>query len=245
MLTLAVTATDGDDATASDSFQLTVGSTDATARSSAPTGLAGAPSPGVTDTVFWGLDASMGERWMTGLAFAESGAEVSQSLSRGGVSVSGLAESEISAVYPYFRSRFGSGTEVWSLIGFGNGRVDSMWTGVSHSGAGLTSASEETVHLDGDVAFDLGLVGAEQSLFEAGGFSLSALGDAGWSRLAVTSGSGRGVEAAVSRTRLGLQGRYASEDGAWNSGLRAGARADGGDGQTASGVELMGDVRRT
>ena len=198
----------------------------------------GAASSGVTDTVFWGLDASMGEQWMAGLAFAESGAEVSQSLSRGDLSVSGFAESDISAVYPYVRSRFDSGTEVWSLMGFGNGQVDSTWTGLS---LGL----EETVHLDGEVAFDLGLVGAEQRLYEAGGFSLSALGDAGWSRLAVTSGRAEGVEARVSRTRLGVEGRYAAADGALSSSLRAGARVDGGDGATASGMELMGDVRRT
>ena len=198
----------------------------------------GSATSGVTDTVFWGLDASMGERWMTGLAFAESGAEVSQSLTRGDASVSGFAESEIAAVYPYIRSRFDSGLEVWSLMGWGSGQVDSTWTGVS---LGL----EETVHLDGDVAFDLGLVGAEQTLFERDGFSLSALGDAGWSRLAVTSGTAEGIEATVSRTRLGVEGRYGSEDGAFSSSLRAGARVDGGDGQAASGVELMGDVRRT
>ena len=95
------------------------------------------------------------------------------------------------------------------------------------------------------MAFDLGLVGAEQSLFERDGFTLSALGDSGWSRLSVTSGRAEGVEATVSRTRLGVEGRYASEDGALSSSLRAGARVDGGDGTTASGMELMGDVRRT
>ena len=198
----------------------------------------GGAASGRTDTVFWGLDASKGERWMAGLAFAESGGEVTQSLSRGEASVSGFAESEIFAVYPYLGSRFDSGTEVWSLMGFGSGRMQSSWTGMS-------LGQEETVHLDGDVAFDLGLVGAEQMLFERAGFSLSALGDVGWSRLVVASGAAEGVAARVSRSRLGLEGRYASEDGIWRSSLRAGARVDGGDGYTAAGVELMGDVRRT
>ena len=91
----------------------------------------------------------------------------------------------------------------------------------------------------------MGLVGAEQMLFERGGFRLFALGDAGWSRLAVTSGTAEGIEATVSRTQLGLEGRYASEDGALSSTLHVGARVDGGDGQTASGMELTGDVQRT
>ena len=199
----------------------------------------GGAASGTRDPVFWGLDASMGDRWLTGVAFAESGGEVAQSLIQGEASVSGLAESDISAVYPYLRSRLGSGTEVWGLFGFGSGWVDSTWTEAS------SLLSEDPVHLDGDVAFDLGLFGAERSLLEREGFTLSALGDVGWSRLSVTSGLAEGVEATVTRTRLGLEGRYASRDGALSSGLRAGARVDGGDGQTASGLELLGDVRRT
>ncbi len=210
------------------------------------------------DTLFWGLDASMGEHWMTGLAFAESDAEVTQSLTRGDASVSGLVESEIDAVYPYFRSRFDSGLELWSLMGWGSGRLDSTWTDMSsHAGTGwldsgwqsggaeLAAGPEETIDLDGDVAFDMGLVGARQMLLERGGFSLFALGDAGWSRLAVTSGTAEGIEAKVSRTNLGLEGHYVSEDGAFSSNLHLGARVDGGDGQTASGLEITGDIQRS
>ena len=113
------------------------------------------------------------------------------------------------------------------------------------TGQGLAAESEEAIHLDGEVSFDLGLVGAEQMLFERDGFGLFALGDAGWSRLAVTSGTAEGIEATVTRTQLGLEGRYVSEDGDLSSTLRVGTRVDGGDGQTASGVELTGDVRRT
>ena len=109
----------------------------------------GGASSGSTDSLFWGLDASFAEHWMTGLAFAESGGEVSQSLSRGEASVSGLVESEIAAVYPYMRSRFGSGLEVWSLMGWGSGRVDSTWTGVSHAGAGSRFQSEPAPGLNG------------------------------------------------------------------------------------------------
>ena len=109
---------------------------------------------------------------------------MTQSFSRGDERVSGFSESEISALYPYMRSRFDSGTEVWSLMGFGSGHVDSMWTGASQG-----FASQDTVHLDGEVAFDLGLVGAEQVLLERAGFGLFAFGDVGWSRLVVTRGA--------------------------------------------------------
>ena len=197
----------------------------------------GGPTSGASQTVFWGLDAAMGEDWVTGLAFAETAVQSRHALS--GVDVEGSAESSISAFYPYLRSTLGSSTEVWSLMGFGSGTMESLWSGPDPS-----FASTDLIRLDGEVDFNLGLVGAEHALLEHGGFTLSALGDAGWSRLAVTSGPAQGIDASVSRTRLALQGRYASEDGRWTSALRAGARVDGGDGQTASGLELAGDVQR-
>ena len=200
----------------------------------------GSAASGGSDTLFWGMDASLGEQWMTGLAFAESGETVTQSLSRGDARVSGLATSEVAAVYPYARARFGNGLSLWGLAGSGQGRVDSTWTGLSLDAA----LPEETIHLAGDLAFDLGLIGAEHVLHESGGLSLSAVGDAGWSQLAVESGTAGGIAASVSRTRLGLEARYAAPDGGWSSGLRGSARVDGGDGETGSGAELAGNVNR-
>ncbi len=70
--------------------------------------------------LFWGMDAS-GAGWMTGVAFAESGEGVTGALSRGDARVTGFAESEVSAVYPYAKGRFGSGLEVWSLARISHG----------------------------------------------------------------------------------------------------------------------------
>ncbi len=189
-----------------------------------------------TDALFWGMDAS-GAGWMTGVAFAESGEGVTGALSRGDARVTGFAQSEVSAVYPYAKGRFGSGLEVWSLAGWGTGHVDSTWTGFAS-----VSGPEEVIRLQGDLGFAMGLFGAEQVLYEQDGLSLSALGDAGWSQLSVSGGAADGLAASVSRTRFGLEGRYASGDGAWTSALRLGGRMDGGDGETASGAEVSGDV---
>ncbi len=186
--------------------------------------------------LFWGMDAS-GAGWMTGVAFAESGEGVTGALSRGDARVTGFAQSEVSAVYPYAKGRFGSGLEVWSLAGWGTGHVDSTWTGFAS-----VSGPEEVIRLQGDLGFAMGLFGAEQVLYEQDGLSLSALGDAGWSQLSVSGGAADGLAASVSRTRFGLEGRYASGDGAWTSALRLGGRVDGGDGETASGAEISGDV---
>ncbi len=189
-----------------------------------------------TDALFWGMDAS-GAGWMTGVAFAESGEGVTGALSRGDARVTGFAQSEVSAVYPYAKGRFGSGLEVWSLAGWGTGHVDSTWTGFAS-----VSGPEEVIRLRGDLGFAMGLFGAEQVLYEQDGLSLSAVGDAGWSQLSVSGGAADGLAASVSRTRFGLEGRYASGDGAWTSALRLGGRVDGGDGETASGAEVSGDV---
>ena len=190
---------------------------------------------GADSAMFWGMDAS-GAGWMTGVAFAESGHSVSSALSAGGGRMSGFAESAVTAVYPYAKGRFASGLELWSLAGWGTGRVDSSWTGFASA-----SGPEERIDLDGGLGFSLGMMGAEQVLYEAGGLSLSAVGDAGWSRLAASGGTADGVSAAVHRTRFAVSGRY--EAGGLTSSLRLGGRMDGGDGETASGAEVSGDMR--
>ncbi len=190
---------------------------------------------GSDGAMFWGMDASMGERWMTGIAFAESGAIASSGLKHGDARVSGFAESEVTAVYPYARGRFASGLELWSLAGWGKGRVDSKWTGFA-PGSGPVE-----IDLAGGLGFSLGMAGAEQVLYEADGLSISAVGDAGWSRLAVSGGTADGVSATVTRTRVAVSGRYA--EGGLASSLRIGGRVDGGDGETASGAEVSGEVR--
>ncbi len=190
---------------------------------------------GADSAMFWGMDAS-GAGWMTGVAFAESGHSASSALSAGGGRMSGFAESAVTAVYPYAKGRFASGLELWSLAGWGTGRVDSTWTGFASA-----SGPEERIDLDGGLGFSLGMMGAEQVLYEAGGLSLSAVGDAGWSRLAASGGTADGVSAAVHRTRFAVSGRY--EAGGLTSSLRLGGRMDGGDGETASGAEVSGDMR--
>ena len=106
-----------------------------------------------------------------------------------------------------------------------------------------SSDLDETIALHGDLAFSLGMVGLERGLWERDGLEVSVPGDTGWSQLGVTGGTASGLGASVHRTRLGVEGRYASADGAWTSNLRIGGRLDGGDGETASGAEVSGDVR--
>ena len=200
----------------------------------------GSQAAGGGNALFWGMDASMGGQWMTGIALAESGDSITASLSQGSTHVSGFAESEVSAVYPYAKARFGNGLSLWGLAGTGTGEVDGNWTGLS-----LTGALPEEIRLEGDLAFSMGLIGAEHLLYEGGGLSLSAVGDAGWSRLAVESGTASGIAAAVSRTRIGLEAQYAALESGWSSSLRVSGRVDGGDGETGSGAELAGHVNRS
>ena len=181
--------------------------------------------------LFWGLDAGMDDRWMAGLAFSGSDASSVWQASRGSTHASGFVESEVSAVYPYARGRFGDGLQLWSLGGFGTGRFASHWSDAS--------TPDAVARLAGDLGFSMGLVGAEQALYEAGGLSLTALGDAGWSRLAATGDEE--MDVLVHRTRVGLEGRHASEDGTLTSFFRTSARLDGGE-EAAQGVEFAGKL---
>jgi len=190
---------------------------------------------GSTDgSLFWGVDMQRGERWMAGVAMAETEGRLVRQFSVDGAALSGNVESDLSAVYPYMRGRIGNGLELWSLAGRGDGQLDSLWN----------SGSTEEVRLQGKLAFEMGLVGVEQELWRGDRLRLAALGDVGWARLAATGGSASGIESAVSRARFGLEGRQAAE-GNWDWGLRMRGRSDGGDGETASGIELSGDFARS
>ena len=195
----------------------------------------GSPT-GESDTLFWGLDMSRGDKWTTGLAFAESTTQATQYLQQADNHVAGFAESDIAAVYPYIRTHLNDSTEVWSTMGLGSGQVDSTWTT-------NFSLADEFIYLNGDADFSLGLVGAEQTLYEQNGLEFSALGDAGWSRIEMTSGLAEGTEATIYRTRLGLAGRYTSES--LIAGINISTRTDGGDGDTAAGTEFLSDIKYT
>ncbi len=189
----------------------------------------GPAADGGSGSVFWGMDAGMGERWTAGLAFSGSDASSSRALPRSGAHASGLVESEVTAVYPYARGLFAGGLELWSVGGWGAGRFASQWSDAL--------APDASARLEGDLGFSMGLVGAERPLYEADGLSLTALGDAGWSRLAASGDEE--MDVLVHRTRMGLEGRYASGDGSVTSSFRASARMDGGE-ESAQGVELAG-----
>ena len=193
----------------------------------------GAGADSESAPLFFGLDARMGEDWMTGLAFAGTDSSGSWRPEEDTTRGSGLVESEVSAVYPYLRGRFRDGLQVWSLAGWGAGSFEAL------RGDDATPDAEAT--FAGDLGFDLGLVGAEQPLYRTDVFTFSALGDAGWSSLSAEGDAD--AEAQVYRTRLGVEGRYASEDRSFTSSLRASTRVDGGDGDGAQWTELAGALR--
>ena len=151
------------------------------------------------------------EDWITGLAFARSGSDSSWTRSNAHASVSGLVESDVSAMYPYFRGRWSEGLEVWSFAGWGTGTLESAWTDAA-------DPDGEPFTIAGDLRMSLAAVGAVQSLYRREGFSVSLLGDTGYSSLALDGRDAMTVR--VHRTRLGVEGRYASEDDALTATLR-------------------------
>ena len=183
-------------------------------------------------TLFWGMDAKT-ESWITGVAFARTNETGTWALPSGQATVSGLVESEVTAIYPYVKGRLTDALEVWSLAGWGNGHLEGTWTDAA--------APERPMHLHGGLRSRLAAVGAEHTLLDRGGWRVSVLGDAGYSTLELSGPDA--TTASVHRTRLGIEGGYASRDGALTSALRMSGRMDGGDGDRAQGTEIAGSVR--
>jgi len=148
--------------------------------------------------------------------------------------LSGVSGGGMTAFYPYARAGLASGLEVWGIGGWGDGTVSSVWTDPNDA--------TRMVDLSGDLSFGMGLLGVRGRLWSEGGAELSVTGDASRSSLEVTDGRGPGVAASLTRTRLAMEGRRVSSDGAWTSGIRAGGRVDGGDGVTDSALEGSGSV---
>ena len=167
-----------------------------------------------------GIDRTVGDRWLTGLAFARSNGAGDWRSGK----ASGALETTIAAIYPYLSWSDGRAS-VWALGGLGRGTAQNLRSG------GRVG--------DSDLTLGLGLFEVRRSI--AGWFGLRA--DGGWVRLSTADGaeSVDGHLATVDQQRLGIELNPSSRH--VGLALQASARRDGGAGQTGTGMELSGGIR--
>ena len=185
---------------------------------------------GVT-SMFLGADARLGGDWLAGAAISGSAGESDYTVD----GREGRLETELAAFHPYIRGQFGSGLEVWALGGVGSGEAMDL------SGpAGAAAATGETA----DLEMTMAAAGLRQPLNRRGPVEFSLVGGLGAVSLMTVEGDGlravEGLQADITQGRLGLEIAVRSAVSPY---LRIGARSDGGDGRTGTGVEAVAGLR--
>ena len=184
-------------------------------------------------TAYLGVDARVSERWLAGVAVAQSGGGGNW---RMGAS-SGRLATELTVAHPYVRWADGD-TAVWALAGVGRGTAENVRALTGRRG-------------DSRLSLGLGLVEGRRRLATTGrGLEVDLRAEASWARLRTGDGEDTvdGLEAGVRRVRTGVEvtlplggpgGLLLAPFGAVST------RHDGGAGQTGVGLELAGGVRMT
>ena len=181
-----------------------------------------------------GVDVG-GERWLAGAVMSRSAGRADYRFSGVGTG-SGRMATTLTSVQPYLRWTPRRGTAVWTILGAGGGSVENVRAHVGNR-------REESA-----LSMRLGVVGGRQTLASMGRVELGLRGEFGVLRL--DTGGGEevidGLGATVRRYRVGVETSHTTE---WARGTTltpfavVGARHDGGDGQTGSGLELEGGIR--
>ena len=174
------------------------------------------------ETGWLGMDARMGDGLLMGFAYSRSAGETEASDGAGFTTA-------LDAAWPYMQLKLAGGTEVWAMLGAGNGSVEYR----PAEGSGESRALE----------MRLASAGGRQPLAKLGALDLALDADAGFVSLE-TGGTARSVtgghEVQVWRARASLE----AEHEGWGLGGASLApfgslawRGEGGDWQDGSGVE--------
>ncbi len=178
-------------------------------------------------SLYIGADARFADGWLAGAALSRGTGE--SDYSAGGFS--GTLETELTSLMPYIRGETRSGLEVWAMGGFGTGEAEDRMDGAD-------AVSEAS-----DLEMAMFAAGLRRALAERGAWQLSLVGGGGYLSLETEGGlrAVDGLEAGVSQARLGLEVSHLSVP--LSPYLRVGARGDGGDGESGSGLEVLAGVR--
>ena len=147
----------------------------------------------------------------------------------------GSLSTELLSIFPYAKYSVDDCTELWAILGFGSGNIE------SHRSV-VTRTSEA------DLTMSLVSAGGSRVISSGEGWSITFLGDASAINMDTDgiTGAIQSVDVTVRRIRAGLQGARTIE---MDDGTRfvlfgeVAARNDSGDGDTGGGAEVSAGIR--
>ena len=184
-----------------------------------------------------GVDARLGRGVRGGVAASWFESEIDYADRSGDAAVAGVHRSRLPAVHPY-AGWFGSdGSRLWGALGYGEGEVEIVDAALA-ARFGVQKS---------DSVFLAAAAGGSVPVASSGGFALSLKGSGEATRYSVADNGAAIAAASVNTQRFRLSatgGRVwaLSGGGTLAPSLEAGARWDGGDGETGAGAELGGGV---
>ena len=182
-----------------------------------------------------GADANFGDNWLAGVALSRSSGDADYKFNSAAASGTGDLDTDMVSVLPYVRWSIDDMAEVWAIAGAGWGDVD-------------LKRSANAQESDADLSMWMLSAGGRRTLASGDEWNFALTGDAGILEMQTDGGTGiiDDMNVSVGRVKLGLEGeRVIVADGGDRFAVfgQVGGRHDSGDGETGSGVELMGGVR--
>ncbi len=186
-------------------------------------------------SIYVGTDARIGEDWLVGVAASQSDGDVDYRFAGSAASGTGTLSTEMMTILPYVKWDVDLCTDLWAVLGFGSGDIESRRSVVSRTS-------------EADLTMSLVSAGASRVVSSGEGWSITLLGDVASVRMDTDgiTGAISNVEVDVSRVRAAVEGKrtVVMDDGARIVLFgQLGARSDSGDGDTGQGAEVSAGVR--
>ena len=186
-------------------------------------------------SVYVGTDVTIGEDWLVGLAASQSEGDVDYRFSSTDASGTGSLSTDMMTIFPYAKWDVDLCTDLWVILGFGSGDIESR-----RSLVGRTS--------EADLTMSLVSAGASRVVASGADWSITLLGDVAALNMDTDgiTGAITSMEVEVGRVRAAVEGKrtFAMDDGARVVLFgQLGARSDSGDGDTGQGAEVSAGVR--
>ena len=184
---------------------------------------------------YFGADANFGDSWLAGVALSHSSGDADYKFNSANASGTGELDTNMVSVLPYVRWSIDDMAEVWAIAGAGWGDVD-------------LSRSATAQESEADLSMWMLSAGGRRVLASGAEWNFALTGDAGILKMQTDGGTGiiDDMNVDVGRVKIAFEGErvISMEDGNRFAIFgQVGGRHDTGDGETGSGVELMGGVR--
>ena len=175
---------------------------------------------------YFGLDTQVDDQWLAGVAVSRTKAEANYSLGRSGAANDGTMDVTLTSLIPYVRFAPDSESELWAIVGAGQGAIENSRPGAA--------SDRERLQERSDVAMWMASAGGRHAVAISDPFDWALLGDVGFGRVSTEDG----VEAIAGLTvdtwqaRVGVEGSYTvdTEDGGTLTAfMEVAGRYDGGD----------------